>query len=162
MVEVKLHDIGEGMIEGDVITYFVKAGDRVEIDQPLVEVQTDKMVAELPSPVAGIVKEILVEAGKTIAVGTTMLTIEVGDEKTVPTLEKIEEAPPGIEKVKPIHHKIKKMPVVNESDEIVIRSMMNVSMTFDHRVADGGTAVTFTNQVKQLIENPKLLIVELV
>ncbi len=58
-------------------------------------------------------------------------------------------------------HKTKEMPVVRNK-EIVIRSMMNVSMSFDHRVADGGTAVAFTNRFKELIENPKMLLLELV
>ncbi|OCA91799.1 dihydrolipoamide acetyltransferase family protein [Pseudobacillus wudalianchiensis] len=76
MIEVKLHDIGEGMTEGDVLTYLVKKGDPVDVDQPLVEVQTEKMVAELTSPVTGIVKDILIDTGKTIAVGTTVMTVE--------------------------------------------------------------------------------------
>lgn len=59
-------------------------------------------------------------------------------------------------------HKTKKMPIVNEQDEIVIRSMMNVTLAFDHRVADGGAAVAFTNRFKALIENPPLLTLELV
>ncbi|MFS0644409.1 dihydrolipoamide acetyltransferase family protein [Siminovitchia sp. 179-K 8D1 HS] len=75
MIEVKLHDIGEGMTEGDIISYLVKEGDTVTVDQPLVEVQTEKMVAELTSPANGTVKEILVDIGKTIPVGTTILTI---------------------------------------------------------------------------------------
>ncbi|WHY80770.1 dihydrolipoamide acetyltransferase family protein [Siminovitchia fortis] len=75
MIEVKLHDIGEGMTEGDIISYLVKEGDRVSVDQPLVEVQTEKMVAELTSPANGTVKEILIDVGKTITVGTTILTI---------------------------------------------------------------------------------------
>ncbi|MBS4171793.1 dihydrolipoamide acetyltransferase family protein [Bacillus sp. FJAT-49736] len=75
-MEVKLHDIGEGMTEGEILTYFVKKGDRVKSDQPLVEVQTDKMTAELPSPTAGIVKEILIEEGTNVTVGTTLLLIE--------------------------------------------------------------------------------------
>lgn len=76
MLEVKLVDIGEGMHEGEILHYFVKVGDRVTADQALVEVQTDKMTAELPSPGAGIVKEILVETGTTVTVGTTLLLIE--------------------------------------------------------------------------------------
>lgn len=76
MVEVKLHDIGEGIHEGDILTYFVAVGDKVSIDQPLVEVQTEKMVAEISSPVSGIVKEILIEPGTTITVGTTIIKIE--------------------------------------------------------------------------------------
>lgn len=91
MIEVKLHDIGEGMTEGEILTYFVKVGDQVLPDQPLVEVQTDKMTAELPSPTAGIVKEILVTEGTNVEVGTTLLIIEsLG---TKPVQQKIENTP---------------------------------------------------------------------
>ncbi|MGP4071085.1 dihydrolipoamide acetyltransferase family protein [Piscibacillus sp. B03] len=76
MLEVKLHDIGEGMTEGEIVHYLVKEGDTVKTDQPLVEVQTDKMVAELPSPGEGTIKEIVVSEGKTVQVGTTLLLIE--------------------------------------------------------------------------------------
>lgn len=77
MVEVKLHDIGEGMTEAEVLHFFVKPGDTVAADEPLVEVQTDKMTAEIPSPGAGTVGKILVELGETIKVGTTVLEIEL-------------------------------------------------------------------------------------
>ena len=76
MLDVKLHDIGEGMTEGEIVQYLVQVGDIVAVDQPLVEVQTDKMVAELPSPCAGIVKEIRIETGETVQVGTSLLSIE--------------------------------------------------------------------------------------
>lgn len=76
MIEVKLHDIGEGMTEAHITHFFVKPGDRVKADEPIVEVQTDKMVAEIPAPRAGIIKEIVVEAGQTISVGTTVMIIE--------------------------------------------------------------------------------------
>ena len=79
MLEVKLHDIGEGMTEGEVIHYLVKVGDSVLTDQPLVEVQTDKMVAELTSPCSGIVKEIRIEVGETVQVGTSLLSIEIDE-----------------------------------------------------------------------------------
>ncbi|MFF2753672.1 dihydrolipoamide acetyltransferase family protein [Psychrobacillus sp. NPDC058041] len=77
MLEVKLHDVGEGMTEGEVIHYLVKVGDSVMTDQPLVEVQTDKMVAELTSPCSGIVKKIPIEVGEIVQVGTSLLYIEV-------------------------------------------------------------------------------------
>lgn len=83
LVEVKLHDIGEGMTEGEIVSYLVKVGDRVQSDQPLVEVQTDKMTAELPSPTTGIVKEILVSEGSLVPIGTTILIIESGQTKQV-------------------------------------------------------------------------------
>jgi 2-oxoisovalerate dehydrogenase E2 component (dihydrolipoyl transacylase) len=76
MVEVKLHDIGEGLHEGEVIHFFVKAGDTVKVDQPLVEVQTDKVTAELPSPAAGTIKDIKVKEGDVVTVGSVILTIE--------------------------------------------------------------------------------------
>jgi 2-oxoisovalerate dehydrogenase E2 component (dihydrolipoyl transacylase) len=104
MLEVKLHDIGEGMTEGEVIHYLVKVGDSVMTDQPLVEVQTDKMVAELTSPCSGIVKEIRIEVGETVQVGTSLLYIEkneavlteqkshvetkqIAEEKAIPTIK---------------------------------------------------------------------------
>lgn len=79
MLEVKLHDIGEGMTEGEIIHYLVKVGDSVSTDQPLVEVQTDKMIAELTSPCSGIVKQIIIEAGETVKVGTSLIYIEAHD-----------------------------------------------------------------------------------
>jgi pyruvate dehydrogenase E2 component (dihydrolipoamide acetyltransferase) len=89
LVEVKLHDIGEGMTEGEIIHYFVKVGDVVKVDQPLLEVQTDKMVAELPSPSSGKVKEIVVDHGNIVSVGTTLLVLETEKEKVVePAVEK--------------------------------------------------------------------------
>jgi 2-oxoisovalerate dehydrogenase E2 component (dihydrolipoyl transacylase) len=76
MIEIKLHDIGEGMTEADITHFFVKVGDRVRADEPIVEVQTDKMVAEIPAPRSGIIKEIVVNTGQTISVGTTVMIIE--------------------------------------------------------------------------------------
>ncbi|KMJ60481.1 dihydrolipoyllysine acetyltransferase [Bacillus sp. LL01] len=75
-MEVKLHDIGEGMTQADVLAFFVKQGDTVKPDEPLVEVQTDKMTAEIPAPFAGVIKEIKVEVGQTIPVGTTLFILE--------------------------------------------------------------------------------------
>ncbi|MGD7045343.1 dihydrolipoamide acetyltransferase family protein [Jeotgalibacillus proteolyticus] len=75
-MEIKLHDIGEGMTQAELTHYFVKPGDKVKADDPLVEVQTDKMTAEIPSPSSGIVKELIVEPGSTIQVGTTIMLIE--------------------------------------------------------------------------------------
>ncbi|WP_409305851.1 dihydrolipoamide acetyltransferase family protein [Peribacillus sp. SCS-155] len=78
-MEVKLHDIGEGMTEAEILNYFVKKGDQVLVDQPLVEIRTDKMTAELPSPGKGVVRDILIDCGSTVTVGTTLLVIENSD-----------------------------------------------------------------------------------
>jgi 2-oxoisovalerate dehydrogenase E2 component (dihydrolipoyl transacylase) len=82
-MEVKLHDIGEGMTEANVNHFLVKAGDTVKADQPLVEVQTDKMTAEIPAPFSGRIKELTVGEGETIPVGTTVLLMEKEEGATV-------------------------------------------------------------------------------
>lgn len=90
MIEVKLHDIVEGLTEGEILHFFVKPGDRVQVDQPVAEVQTDKMVAELPSPASGIVKKIVVEEGETVEVGTVLLYIENEDGHQADKMDKKE------------------------------------------------------------------------
>src|SRR5699024_3639247 len=64
------------MTEGEILTYLKKEGDHVEQDEPIVEMQTDKMVTELTAPVTGTSKDIFIAEGTTISVGTTILTIE--------------------------------------------------------------------------------------
>ncbi|WP_429648251.1 dihydrolipoamide acetyltransferase family protein [Aeribacillus pallidus] len=76
VVEVKLHDIGEGMTDAMIMHYFVKKGDEVKADQPLVEIQTDKMTAEIPAPSSGVINDILIPEGQTVEVGTTLLLLQ--------------------------------------------------------------------------------------
>ena len=58
---IKTPDIGEGIVEGEIVQWDVAVGDKVEEDDTLVEIQNDKSVEEIPSPVAGTVLEILFE-----------------------------------------------------------------------------------------------------
>lgn len=74
-MEFKLADIGEGIHEGEILRWLVKEGDQVEQDAPLVEVQTDKVAAELPSPVAGVIERILAREGQVVPVGTVLAVI---------------------------------------------------------------------------------------
>lgn len=78
--EFRLPDIGEGIHEGEIVKWFVKAGDRIEEDDIMFEVQNDKAVVEMPSPVSGTVKEIIVEEGTVAVVGDVLVTIESDDE----------------------------------------------------------------------------------
>jgi len=77
-LEFKLPDIGEGVTEGEMVQWLVKAGDAVNQDQPLAEVMTDKATVEIPSPTKGTVKELKVKPGDVIKVGAVMLVIETG------------------------------------------------------------------------------------
>src|SRR5512135_1769456 len=76
MFEFRLPDIGEGVVEGEVVKWHVKPGDSVREDQPMVEVMTDKATVEIPSPKAGVVKEIRAAEGSTCAVGAVMVVID--------------------------------------------------------------------------------------
>lgn len=77
--EFKLPDIGEGIHEGEIVKWFVKAGDKIEEDDVLCEVQNDKSVVEIPSPVAGTIEDVLVEEGTVAVVGDTIVKIDAPD-----------------------------------------------------------------------------------
>jgi 2-oxoglutarate dehydrogenase E2 component (dihydrolipoamide succinyltransferase) len=77
---VNLPALGESVTEGTVTRWLKKVGDRVEVDEPLLEVSTDKVDTEIPSPVAGIVEAILVQEDETVEVGTALVTIGTGDD----------------------------------------------------------------------------------
>ncbi len=88
--EFRLPDLGEGVVEGEVVKWHVSAGDNVREDQPMVEVMTDKATVEIPSPKAGRVAEILAPAGKICAVGQVMVVIEesgAASSKSAPSVE---------------------------------------------------------------------------
>ena len=72
----RLPDIGEGIHEGEIVKWFVKAGDTVKEDDILCEVQNDKAVVEIPSPVEGTVIEVLVEEGTVSVVGDALITFD--------------------------------------------------------------------------------------
>src|SRR5262249_31564196 len=80
--EFRLPDIGEGVVEGEVVRWLVKEGEPIREDQPMVEVMTDKATVEIPSPRAGVVARILVGEGKMCKVGQVMLAIDEANGKS--------------------------------------------------------------------------------
>ncbi len=74
--EFKLPDIGEGVVEGEIIRWLISKGDEVKEDQPMVEVMTDKATVEIPSPVEGKVLETIGGEGEVVEVGATLVVIE--------------------------------------------------------------------------------------
>ncbi|MFU0769342.1 dihydrolipoamide acetyltransferase family protein [Staphylococcus pasteuri] len=77
--EFRLPDIGEGIHEGEIVKWFVKAGDTIEEDDVLAEVQNDKSVVEIPSPVSGTIEEVLVDEGTVAVVGDIIVKIDAPD-----------------------------------------------------------------------------------
>ena len=78
MSEVVLPALGESVTEGTVTRWLKKVGDTVAVDEPLVEVSTDKVDTEIPSPVAGVLQQILVQEDETIEVGAVLAVVGVG------------------------------------------------------------------------------------
>ena len=78
-VEVVMPQMGESIFEGTVTKWLKKPGDRVERDEPLFEISTDKVDAEIPSPAAGVLKEIRIGEGQTVPVKTVVAVIDSGE-----------------------------------------------------------------------------------
>ncbi|MCD5002448.1 dihydrolipoyllysine-residue acetyltransferase [Enterococcus saccharolyticus] len=92
--QFKLPDIGEGIAEGEIVKWFVKPGDTINEDDTLLEVQNDKSVEEIPSPVTGTVKNILVEEGVVANVGDVLVEIDApGHEDDAPAAPAQEQTP---------------------------------------------------------------------
>ncbi len=86
-IEFKLPELGENIEQGDLVRVMVKPGDNVSEGQPVIELETDKAVIEVPSSVSGTVKDIPVKAGQKVKVGQTIFTVE-GDGVGAPVEEK--------------------------------------------------------------------------
>ncbi|MGA2314826.1 MAG: dihydrolipoamide acetyltransferase family protein [Thermodesulfobacteriota bacterium] len=100
--EFKFPDIGEGLTEGEIVRWLVKEGDEVKEGQPLVEVETDKALAEIPSPKTGVILKILAKEKEIVKVGQVIVVIgEKGEAlaapppkpKSVGVVGELEEAP---------------------------------------------------------------------
>ncbi|AXE54605.1 2-oxo acid dehydrogenase subunit E2 [Aurantimicrobium sp. MWH-Uga1] len=81
---VSLPALGESVTEGTVTRWLKNVGDRVEVDEPLLEVSTDKVDTEIPSPISGVVEAILVQEDETVAVGTVLAHIGDGSGSAAP------------------------------------------------------------------------------
>src|SRR6202795_1745069 len=75
-VDVIMPQMGESIFEGTITKWLKKPGDKIERDEPLFEISTDKVDAEIPSPAAGILKEIKVNEGQTVPIQTVVAVIE--------------------------------------------------------------------------------------
>lgn len=79
-----LPDVGEGLTEAEIVSWRVKPGDEVAVNQVVCEIETAKSLVELPSPFHGVVKELLVSEGDTVQVGTPIISVEGDGEDSTP------------------------------------------------------------------------------
>ena len=91
IIEVVMPQMGESVMEGEVLEWLKSVGDKIEVDEPLLEIATDKVDTEVPSPEAGTLVEILVKAGETVEVGQAIAKISTGKAASGSTAKK--EAP---------------------------------------------------------------------
>jgi 2-oxoglutarate dehydrogenase E2 component (dihydrolipoamide succinyltransferase) len=92
--EIRVPTLGESVTEATVGQWFKQAGDAVTADEPLVELETDKVTVEVPAPASGVLSEIVVKAGDTVAVGSVLGAIADGDGKVKPAPVKAAAATP--------------------------------------------------------------------
>src|SRR2546423_14406414 len=78
MTDVVMPQMGESIVEGTLTKWLKKQGERVERDEPLFEISTDKVDTEIPAPAAGTLSEVLVEEGKTVGINTIVARIDEG------------------------------------------------------------------------------------
>ena len=101
--EFKLPDIGEGVVEGEVVEWMVSVGDSIKEDDPILSVMTDKATVEIPSPVNGVVTKIIGEPGDILPVGEVCIEFEVdgsgnASSKPAPKQEEVVKETPKVEK----------------------------------------------------------------
>ena len=78
--DFKLPDLGEGLTEAEIVQWLVKEGDTIELNQPIVEVETEKALVDIPSPFAGTVEKIFGDIGARVNVGSTIITVQTADD----------------------------------------------------------------------------------
>jgi len=92
-IEIRVPTLGESVTEATIAQWFKKAGDAVAVDEPLVELETDKVTIEVPAPAAGVLAEILVKDGETVEVGALLGAIGEGSGVAPPPATAPETAP---------------------------------------------------------------------
>jgi 2-oxoglutarate dehydrogenase E2 component (dihydrolipoamide succinyltransferase) len=96
MIDVVMPQMGESIVEGTLTKWLKKPGERVERDEPLFEISTDKVDTEIPSPAAGVLQDVVVEEGKTVAINTIVARIaEEGGATAAPAVEQPAAAEPA-------------------------------------------------------------------
>src|SRR5574337_1047611 len=105
-VEVLMPQMGESIFEGTITKWLKKLGDKIERDEPLFEISTDKVDAEIPAPAAGVLKEIKVGEGQTVPIQTVVAVIDAdGAPAAAPAPAKAEAPPAAAPEKKPAPEK---------------------------------------------------------
>ena len=129
-VEVPMPQMGESIAEGTVSQWLKQIGDTVERDEPILEISTDKVDAEIPAQSAGIVVEVLVMEGETVEVGTILALID--SEGTGP----VESKPEDTRRDLPPHFSISASPLGSSTFTIAIRPRARLLLSTSENRSD--------------------------
>ena len=143
--DVEMPELGESVTEGTITQWLKSVGDTVEVDEPLLEVSTDKVDTEIPSPVAGTLVEILADEDDTIEVGEVIARI--GDENATASSSEAKPEPQEEKKEEPKEDK-KPEPKAEEKKEATQDSSLNTSA----KVNNGDNVPYVTPLVRKLAE----------
>jgi pyruvate dehydrogenase E2 component (dihydrolipoamide acetyltransferase) len=108
--EVTLPALGESVTEGTVTRWLKKVGDAVSVDEPIVEISTDKVDTEIPSPIAGIIEEILVAEDETVEVGAVLVRIGDAGAAPAPAQAPVAQAPEAVPVVEAVVEPVTAVP----------------------------------------------------
>ena len=121
--EFKLPDIGEGVVEGEIVEWMVAVGDVVKEDDPILSVMTDKATVEIPAPCDGTVTSMVGDAGDIIPVGGVCIVFDVeGDGNASEASQPVEEKPAAEETTAPVEEKAPKTPPAPELPPVAVPS----------------------------------------
>ena len=132
----KLPDIGEGVVEGEVVEWMVSVGDSVKEDDPILSVMTDKATVEIPSPTDGTVKSLVGEPGTVLAVGQVCIEFETDGESSSPApVEEIADEVTEPEPAPEVEPEVTPEPVVKPAPAPVAKP---TSVAVEAPVVEGG------------------------
>ena len=141
---VEMPELGESVTEGTITTWLKEVGDKVEVDEPLLEVSTDKVDTEIPSPVAGVILEIKAEEDDTVDVGDVIVII--GEEGEAPASDSAKDEEPQEEE------EPKKAPEEEKADKPSSGNATDVSMPSLGESVTEGTITTWLKEVGDTVE----------
>ncbi|MGY6462576.1 2-oxoglutarate dehydrogenase, E2 component, dihydrolipoamide succinyltransferase [Corynebacterium sp. UMB8791] len=141
---VEMPELGESVTEGTITTWLKEVGDKVEVDEPLLEVSTDKVDTEIPSPVAGVILEIKAEEDDTVDVGDVIVII--GEEGEAPASDSAKDEEPQEEE------EPKEAPEEEKADKPASGDATDVSMPELGESVTEGTITTWLKEVGDTVE----------
>ena len=149
----KLPDIGEGVVEGEIVLWHVKVGDSVAEDDDIVDIMTDKATVTIPSPTSGIVTEFSGEVGDMVAVGSTLVTFSTDGN----TGNQVEKEPVLEEIIKPVvEEKIILEPVKEEKTKQIPKLIPAVTQSKQITPSNGNSRVLASPAVRRRAREAEL------